>query len=103
LTRLTDPAADDARSFALRLSLARHMEPEDRMALLERRRAQLVSQRAELPSADDHVDPYARTVAEHIVSGVEQDIAWLDRLIEVERFGESTSTLPSRRKDRRPA
>src|SRR6185437_5068584 len=35
-------APDDARSFGLRLAFARHLAPPSRMALLERRRAQLV-------------------------------------------------------------
>ncbi len=103
LARLTDPAADDARSFTLRLSLARHMEPADRLAFLERRRAQLIGQRSEIPQADDPgLDDYARSVAEHIAEGVEQDIAWLDRLIEAERGG-AASAETGRRKTRRSA
>src|ERR1700733_13143115 len=35
-------AADDARSFSLRLAFARHLAPQARLALLARRRAQLV-------------------------------------------------------------
>jgi DNA-binding PadR family transcriptional regulator len=103
LARLTDPAADDARSFTLRLSLARHMEPADRLGLMERRRAQLIGQQAEIPQADDGaLDEYARSVAEHIAEGVEQDIAWLDRLIEAERAN-GASADPDRRKNRRSA
>ena len=38
-----EPAGtDDARSFGLRLAFARHLAPQARLALLERRRAQLV-------------------------------------------------------------
>jgi len=85
LTLLTDASSDDARSFSLRLSLARHMASEERLALLERRRSQLVAQLRETPSGDTGLDTYARSVAEHIAEGVEQDIAWLDRLIEAER------------------
>ncbi|HXW38291.1 MAG TPA: PadR family transcriptional regulator [Acidimicrobiales bacterium] len=103
LARLTDPAADDARSFSLRLSLARHMEPADRLALMERRRAQLIQQRPEVPSAHNaQLDDYARSVAEHIAEGVEQDIAWLDRLIESERDN-GASGEPDRRTTRRTA
>ncbi len=103
LARLTDPAADDARSFSLRLSLARHMDPADRLALMERRRAQLIQQRAEIP-AQEHLqlDDYAQSVAEHMAAGVEQDIAWLDRLIESER-GNDASAEPARRRTRRTA
>ncbi len=103
LARLTDPTADDARSFSLRLSLARHMEPADRLALMERRRAQLVGQQTDIPPTDDdQLDRYARSVAEHIADGVEQDIAWLDRLIEAERTN-GASAEPDRRKTRRSA
>ena len=38
---------DDARSFGLRLAFARHLAPQARLALLERRRAQLVQRLAE--------------------------------------------------------
>src|ERR1022692_676347 len=38
LTRLSDSTTDDARSFSLRLGFARPMEPDARLALLERRR-----------------------------------------------------------------
>jgi DNA-binding PadR family transcriptional regulator len=103
LARLTEPAADDARSFSLRLSLARHMEPADRLNLMERRRAQLIQQRAEIPMEKDRqLDDYAQSVADHIAEGVDQDIAWLDRLIESER-GTSASAEPVRRKTRRTA
>jgi DNA-binding PadR family transcriptional regulator len=102
LARLTDPAADDARSFSLRLSLARHLEPADRLALMERRRAQLIQQRAEIPAANPQLDDYAQSVAQHIAEGVDQDIAWLDRLIESER-GNDASADPVRRKTRRTA
>src|SRR5262245_28610213 len=41
LEQLTAPEADDERSFALRLSFCRHLSGPDRIAFLERRRAQL--------------------------------------------------------------
>jgi DNA-binding PadR family transcriptional regulator len=101
--RLTDPSPDDARSFLLRLSLAGHMQARDRLALLVRRRDQLIQLRREMP-ADPEVstDPYARSAAEHIVEGVDRDIAWLDRLIEAERAAAPTAQGGQRR-DRRPA
>jgi DNA-binding PadR family transcriptional regulator len=104
LTRLTDFSADDARSFSLRLALAKHMEQEDRLALLERRRAQLLEQLRDVPAANEQTDVYARTVTDHIVEGVEQDIAWLDRLIEAERTqGPAQATTKTRRTSRRTA
>lgn len=103
LTRLTDTVADDARSFSLRLSLARHMSPEARLALLERRRAQLIHQRDDIPGSEEELDTYARSVAEHIAEGVEQDISWLDRLIEAERASGGVEAQPGRRGTRRTA
>jgi len=103
LTRLTDLSADDARSFSLRLALSRHMEPEDRLALLERRRAQLLAQLREVPEPDDQPDEYARSVAQHILDGVEQDIAWLDRLLEAERAQGPAPAAKSGRSSRRTA
>ncbi|MGH9046819.1 MAG: PadR family transcriptional regulator [Acidimicrobiales bacterium] len=103
LTRLTDPAVNDARSFSLRLSLARHMEPAERLSLMERRRAQLIQHQREAVAQDDpDLDAYARSVAQHIAEGVEQDIAWLDLLIETERANDAT-VEPVRRKIRRTA
>ncbi|HVX20833.1 MAG TPA: PadR family transcriptional regulator [Acidimicrobiales bacterium] len=80
-------APDDARSFGLRLAFARHLAPQARMALLERRRAQLVQRLGEVQAAsvEGALDVYARSVVEHTAEGVQQDIRWLDRLIEAER------------------
>jgi DNA-binding PadR family transcriptional regulator len=102
LSLLSDSSTDDARSFSLRLAFARHLEPEARLALLERRRAQLVQHLTEVPTGDDpELDTYARSVAQHTAEGVEQDIDWLDRLIEAERTIADASATPDQRKSRR--
>lgn len=84
---LAGTGGDDARSFGLRLAFARHLAPQARLALLERRRAQLVQRLDETANTTGggELDVYARTVVEHTAESVRQDIAWLDRLIEVER------------------
>src|SRR5580704_19451664 len=74
-------AADDARSFSLRLAFARHLAPQARLALLERRRALLVQRLGEAGDANADLDVYARCVVQHTADSVAQDIAWLDRLI----------------------
>jgi DNA-binding PadR family transcriptional regulator len=81
--------ADDARSFGLRLAFARHLAPQARVALLERRRAVLAERLREARSADGDgaLDPYARSVLDHSAESVERDIAWLERLIAAERAG----------------
>ena len=76
---------DDARSFGLRLAFARHLAPQGRLSLLERRRAQLVQRLGEAESARDDLDVYARSVVQHTAEGVARDINWLDTLIAAER------------------
>jgi DNA-binding PadR family transcriptional regulator len=79
-------AADDARSFSLRLAFARHLAPSARLALLERRRAVLMQRLGETEAgARPDLDPYARSVVEHTADGVSRDINWLDSLIASER------------------
>ena len=78
-------ATDDARAFGLRLAFARHLAPQARLALLERRRALLVQRLGETETARDDLDVYARSVVQHTADGVARDISWLDALIESER------------------
>jgi DNA-binding PadR family transcriptional regulator len=78
-------AVDDARSFGLRLAFARHLAPQGRLSLLERRRAQLVQRLGETEGARDDLDVYARSVVQHTAEGVARDINWLDTLIAAER------------------
>jgi DNA-binding PadR family transcriptional regulator len=88
-----EPAgADDARSFGLRLAFARHLAPSARLALLERRRAQLTRRLAtDLRRASgESLDIYTRSLVEHSTEATEHDIAWLDRLIEAERQKQSS-------------
>jgi DNA-binding PadR family transcriptional regulator len=86
-------ASDDARSFDLRLAFARHLAPQARLALLERRRAHLVQRlgESESNSRPDHLDVYARSVREHTADGVARDISWLDTLIASERAALATA------------
>ena len=84
-------AADDARSFGLRLAFARHLAPQARLALLERRRAQLVQRLGEAEAARADLDVYARSVVQHTADGVARDISWLDTLIASERAALATA------------
>jgi DNA-binding PadR family transcriptional regulator len=92
---------DDARSFGLRLAFARHLAPQARLALLERRRAQLVQRLAEAEGTNVELDIYARSVVQHTAESVAQDISWLDRLIAGERAisqsapAEPTKSVPT--------
>ena len=87
-----EPAGtDDARSFGLRLAFARHLAPSARLALLERRRAQLTRRLATdlVRASGERLDVYTRSLVEHSTEATEHDIAWLDRLIEAERLKQS--------------
>ena len=84
-------SADDARSFSLRLAFARHLAPQARLSLLERRRALLVQRLGDAESARTDLDPYARSVVQHTADGIVRDISWLDRLIESERSNLATA------------
>ena len=86
--------SDDARSFGLRLAFARHLAPQARLALLERRRAQLVQRLGEAEPARTDLDVYARSVVQHTADGVARDIGWLDHLIESERAAFAGASEP---------
>lgn len=83
---------DDDRTFQLKLAFARHLPPEARLGLLERRRAQLVERlakaRASVRTTRDRLDTYTRSLLEHSRESTEHDISWLDRLIEQEKSSE---------------
>ena len=89
---LTGGGTDDARSFGLRLAFARHLAPQARLALLERRRALLVQRLGEAQAPRDDLDVYARSVVQHTADGVARDISWLDTLIEAERVAVTEPT-----------
>ncbi len=86
-------AADDARSFGLRLAFARHLAPQARLALLERRRALLVQRLGEAEEARADLDVYARSVVQHTADGIARDISWLDTLIASERAAAATEPV----------
>jgi DNA-binding PadR family transcriptional regulator len=88
---LTAEEADgaDGKSFALRWAFARHLSPEARLRLLERRRRQLEDR---LPSARRvadapvrHLDPFERSLVEHSRALVRFELDWVDGLIAAER------------------
>ena len=78
---------DEARSFSLRLAFARHLAPQARLALLERRREQLARRLSadRARAAAGHFDSYTRSLVEHSTETTEHELSWLDRLIETEK------------------
>ncbi len=85
---LEDPATlDDARSFSLRMALARYLSPRARVGLLELRRSNLGQRLYEVrqQAANQQLDNYARSVMNHGAQAVELEIAWIDDLLIFER------------------
>ncbi|HUY85581.1 MAG TPA: PadR family transcriptional regulator [Acidimicrobiales bacterium] len=83
----SDPGEDEA-AFKLRLAFARFLTAERRLGLLEQRRAYLIGHLAKAKSSaiqGQGLDPYAMSIIEHSKSATENDISWLDKLIQTER------------------
>jgi DNA-binding PadR family transcriptional regulator len=82
-------SADDDRAFNLKLAFCRHLPPERRLGLFERRRALLVERlakaRTNARSRKERMDLYTRSLVDHGAETTEADISWLDRLIAIER------------------
>ena len=87
----SETSVDDDRAFTLRLAFCRHLRPEARLGLLERRRAQLVERlaraRTSFRGRRERMDLYTRSLIEHGTEATERDISWLDSLIAQERQG----------------
>jgi DNA-binding PadR family transcriptional regulator len=94
-------AAADAEHFTLKLAFFRYLEPETRVALLERRRAYLQEKLAQFKSNLLHyrerMDNYAFTLQSHDMATTESDIAWIDELISKERAGKARHRKPDKR------
>jgi DNA-binding PadR family transcriptional regulator len=88
----------DQRSFDIRLAFARHLSPADRLKLLERRkshvattleRIQAISQQ---PKRNHWKQRYENLVIEHDIESMQQDLVWLDNLIQKEMDASQTAT-----------
>jgi len=84
-----DPKPEDGRGFALRWAFARHLSQVDRLALLQRRRAQLVAlregSRRHVESPWRPLDRYQRSLVEHADEVTAHDLTWIDQLIATEQ------------------
>ena len=91
-------AGDDDRLFNLRLAFARFLPPDDRVGMLERRRAHLVERLARARAARKNAqqrDLYSESLAERTTELTERDISWLDRLLAAERSSTSKRKAPT--------
>ncbi len=83
---LADETADDERTFALKLSVCRHLTPAERLAVLERRRSQLTQRLAKTRrSPARSTDRYTRSLLEHRAQSTQHDLTWIEELIAQER------------------
>jgi DNA-binding PadR family transcriptional regulator len=83
---LTAPGPDDERSFAVRVAFCRQLEPRERLALFERRKAELVGQLASRRhSTDRRGDLYRRSLRDRDARAIGHDIEWVDELIAATR------------------
>jgi DNA-binding PadR family transcriptional regulator len=82
-------AAVDAEHFTLKLAFFRYLQPETRLALLERRRAYLQDKlaqfKANIRDYKERIDSYTLSLQNHGMAATENDIAWIDELITKER------------------
>jgi DNA-binding PadR family transcriptional regulator len=93
---LTDPQPCDDRTFALQVAFCQVLGSDERLAMFERRRAELLSRVAERrrgADGDGVLDRYRRMLHERDDESLAHDLAWLDRLIADER-GQATEEAP---------
>lgn len=94
-----DQGTDD-NGFRVRLAFFRHLKPEARIGVMERRKEMLLDRVRELKerlaSYRERVDGYTLSLMRHGVDTTEQDIAWLDDMIKAERS--ATDGRPKRRR-----
>src|SRR5688500_6018000 len=82
-------AAVDAEHFTLKLAFFRYLQPEMRLALLERRRAYLQEKLAQFKTNirdyRERIDSYTLSLQNHGMAATQSDIEWIDELINAER------------------
>lgn len=100
-------SSEDGKAFSLRLAFARHLSPSSRVRLLERRRLQLADRLAHasrcLSAPSRPLDAYERSLAEHALATVANDLAWVERLLGEERSSlEQGAPRPATAGDEQP-
>jgi DNA-binding PadR family transcriptional regulator len=97
---LTAPGPDDDRTFSLRVAFCHHLRPAERLALFDRRKAELTSQlaarrlRPDRHRASHKPDLYLRSLRDRDARALTHDLAWLDELIEATRAEPKAGTQP---------
>lgn len=92
-------AVYDTDRFQTRFAFFRYMPKEMRLRLLEHRKAYLEEKLGEfkesLRATQERMDAYSRSLIDHGVETTEQDIRWLEGLIDQERAAATGKTPPS--------
>ena len=92
-------AAVDTEHFTLKLAFFRYLNPESRLALLERRRAYLQDKlaqfKANLRDYRERIDSYTLSLQNHSMATTQSDIEWIDELIREERSIEGGAPNPT--------
>ena len=81
-----DAHGDDEKAFAVKLAFCRHLEPAERLTLLDRRRrvlAERLERQLHTQAARD--DRYTRSLVEHRTKSTQRDLEWVDELITAEQ------------------
>lgn len=82
-------AAVDTEHFTLKLAFFRYLNPETRLALLERRRAYLQEKlqqfKTNMRDYRERIDSYTLSMQNHSMAATQSDIEWIDELILQER------------------
>jgi DNA-binding PadR family transcriptional regulator len=98
-------AAED-NGFSVRLTFFKFLKPESRIRLLERRRAFLEGRGSSLKQSlqryRERIDNYTLSLMNHELRTTEDDIRWLDELIQAERRQVRTPASPRVARPRRP-
>jgi DNA-binding PadR family transcriptional regulator len=92
---LAAPGPDDDRTFSLRVAFCGHLPPAARLALFERRKAELtnlLAGRRAARSTGRRGDPNRRSLRERDVRALASDLAWLDELIAAARADQELAT-----------
>jgi DNA-binding PadR family transcriptional regulator len=79
---------DDEKAFALKLAFCRHLEPVQRIELLDRRRrvlAERLDRQRRVHGVRD--DRYTRSLMEHRTKSTQRDLEWVEELITAEHAG----------------
>jgi len=83
---LTAPGPDDERSFSIRVAFCQQLAPAQRLALFERRKAELTAmldtRRSTLAGTGARrADPYRRLLRDRDTRSLTSDLIWIDELV----------------------